>query len=319
MGDDDRTTDRSLLNDLDLVENKQNYANNGRIANAAVNNALRDSGIPEQALGYKPGSGVEYSQGGVNLTQRIKDEQSKPDFEARAEKQRVVLQEKEKELARARLVAQNVTIPEAPAATVQPAVVAPVPAVPTVQPAVAAPPAVVSPSKNTRDDLEFTRGDLERLSKELAEKSKVEVPPAAVAPPVPAVPEVNLQSLPTMNQLLSGDVKLPVASAPTVAPSPAAASPAVSPEVARLVAANETIPEAPIAPATVAPQRETPAGLQSINPIFANSPFLSTTGFMTAPAVQQAQTARQTQTAQRMAKIESLNPSQEDQAKYNYF
>ena len=109
MGDESSTTDRSLLNDLDLVENQPNRVNSGRIASNAVNNALRDAGVPQEALGYGPGSGMEFYKDGVNWTKRIAAEQAKPDFEARAEAHKVTIQENERKLAEERLRKANVT------------------------------------------------------------------------------------------------------------------------------------------------------------------------------------------------------------------
>ena len=110
MGDASATTDRSLLNDLDLVENKPNSTNMGRMANDAVNDAYRAAGIPEKAIGYGPGGVFSYTdKNGVNWTERMAAEQAKPDFEARAQAEMVRIKERERKLAEERLRAANVT------------------------------------------------------------------------------------------------------------------------------------------------------------------------------------------------------------------
>ena len=110
MGDESATTDRSLLNDLDLVENRQNHVNTGRITNNAVNDTFRAAGIPEAAIGYGPNSDFAYiDANGINWTERMAAEQAKPDFEARTQAQRTIIEERERKLAEERLKKENVS------------------------------------------------------------------------------------------------------------------------------------------------------------------------------------------------------------------
>jgi hypothetical protein len=109
MGDASATTDRSIINDLDLVENKPNSTNMGRMASNAINDTYRAAGIPEEAIGYGPGSGIEFYKDGVNWTERMAAEQAKPDFEARAQANMIIIEERERKLAADRLKAENVS------------------------------------------------------------------------------------------------------------------------------------------------------------------------------------------------------------------
>lgn len=107
-GDASYTNDRSLLNDLDLVQSLPNQANTGRLANNAVNQALRDAGIPEEALNMH--SSMRYiDKNGIDWTAKIEEEKKKEDFEARSQAQMVRMQENERKLAEDRLRAANVT------------------------------------------------------------------------------------------------------------------------------------------------------------------------------------------------------------------